>query len=174
MEGGERNDSADKRHCTIIAKTGDIDQQVSTSEFQEHSAEVTPMLISQMDAGYIKCKEHYEIANMESLRRAARPNDLAFFEGVKRFVKNVDATWSFSNEAIDTYLGANGEPMPGLRWSEAEQKLVRVKDATVDEKRLYLAQILIPAVKRKFMAIDPSKFTPEQLEEIKLSAIGSA
>lgn len=92
----------------------------------------------------------------------------------KSFVENVDAVRSFSNEVIDTYLDANGKPMPGLRWSEAEQKLVQVKDATVDEKRLYLAQSLIPAVRRKFMVIDPSKFTPEQLEEIKLSAIGSA
>lgn len=176
VEGGE-HDSVGKWCYTAIAEASNMDHQPDSSEFLEHSAEVTPllmpMLAAQVKAGQIKYSEHYDIANMESLLiTTAKPYAPTLLRGATHFVKNIGAVRSFSDEAIDAYRNAIDEPMPGLRWSEAEQKLVRVRDATVNEKRLYLIQELVPAVARRLlMMLDSAKFTLEEVEQMKPGAV---
>lgn len=166
-------------HSTISAAMLD-------SNYKTHAAEVTPMITSQANLGYITSIGQYNIANLQSLAVASKAgpflqNDAYAIKDWANLIacvasKEPGQTFEdyFPDIAIDNYRNVNGESLGGYRKAyDADGNLywqeINYKDPTLtlEDKRNLVKHKIIPKAARKLIGMLNRDITPGVLENQK-------
>lgn len=164
-------------HSTISAAMLD-------SRYKEHAAEVTPMLTSQANLGYINTIGQYHVANLQSLSVATKPgaffqNDAYAINSWAELISSLNATdpkKQFDNlikdSDIDGYRDVNGNHLKGLELIVDENgnkswKEVSANQATTEQRRNFVKHNILPRAARKLTGMLSRSITPNMSENIK-------
>ncbi len=160
---GEKTGQLRRYHSTISAA-------MLETKYKEHSAEVTPMITAQTNAGYVTTKGQYNIGNLQSLAVASKPG--SFFQNDAFAIENWgnifacvgkeddgsigSFSYYFPDAAIEYYRNVNGKALGGLRAiynDDAEQigwqELSPDESPTLEEKKNLLKHKIIPKAAAK-------------------------
>lgn len=166
-------------HSTISAAMLD-------SKYKEHAAEVTPMITSQANLGYITSIGQYNIANLQSLSVASKAgsflqNDAYAIKDWAELIASVASkepghTFEdyFPDVAVANYRNVNGESLGGYRKQYDEDgnaywQEINYKDPTLtlEEKRNFIKHKIIPKAARKLIGMLNRDMSPGVLENQK-------
>lgn len=164
-------------HSTISAAMLD-------SRYKDHAAEVTPMLTSQANLGYINTIGQYHIANLQSLSVATKPgsffqNDAYAINTWAALISSLTATEPgkrfddlISDADIEGYRDVNGGHLKGLQlvtdqngkktWQE-----IAANQATTEQRRNFVKHSILPRAARKLTGMLNRNITPNMSENIK-------
>ena len=166
-------------HSTITAA-------MLTTKYKEHAAEVTPMLTAQADNGYINTIGQYNIANLDSLIKAAKPgsflqNDAYAINSWIRMLRSLDSTKEgdrfediFPDADIANYRNVNGEFLHGMRLAHDEngnpywKKIDRNDPSiTVEDKKNFLKHNMLSKAAAKLSGMINRNISPNVLDNMK-------
>ncbi len=160
-------------HSTIAAA------MLETS-YKEHAAEVTPMITSQANSGYITSIGQYNIANLQSLSVASKAgtffqNDSYVYKDWANLVKCAfdDQLFAkyFPDEDVNNYRNVNGIHLDGFRWDEAKQAWQEINhndsSITLEDKKNFVRHKIIPKAATKMVGMLYRDLSPTVLDNMK-------
>lgn len=176
-----------KYHSTITAA-------MNETKYREHAAEVNNMLLAQIDRGFVNTPGQYNIGNLESTTKAAKPgaflqNDAYAINSWIRMINSINSTKDderfedlFPDADIANYRSVNGEYLHGARLIYDEQgnpHWERIKrtdpSITLEDKKNFLKHYIIPKAAIKLAGMINRDVSSNVLDNMKpdgLEALG--
>ena len=174
-----RNGLLRKYHSTI---TGAI----AETKYKEHAAENTPMLMAQIDHGYVTSIGQFNIANLESVTKAAKPgsflqNDAYAINSWIRMIRSLTSDTEgerfediFPDEDIANYRNVNGLYLKGMRLAHDANgnpiwKTIDRNDPslTLEDKKNFVKHSIIPKAAIKIAGMINRNLSPTVLDNMK-------
>lgn len=156
------------------------------TKYKEHAAEVTPMLTAQADHGYITTIGQYNIANLDSLTKAAKPgpflqNDAYAINSWIKMLRSVTSDTEgerfedlFPDEDIANYRNVNGLHLKGMRLAyDADGnpiwKTIDRDDPslTLEDQKNFVKHSIIPKAAIKLAGMINRNISPTVLDNMK-------
>lgn len=156
------------------------------TKYKEHAAEVTPMLTAQADHGYITTIGQYNIANLDSLTKAAKPgpflqNDSYAINSWIKMLRSVTSETEgerfedlFPDEDIANYRNVNGLHLKGMRLAyDADGnpiwKTIDRDDPslTLEDQKNFVKHSIIPKAAIKLAGMINRNISPTVLDNMK-------
>lgn len=156
-----------------------ISNAMLSTQFKQHSAEVTAMLLAQADNGFINGPHMYNIANLESFLKSSTPgdvlrNDAFTLENWQYMIESINSDESgktfedfFPDAAVANYRNVNGKRLKGLRLAEKDGELYwqeidrNDETLTVEDQKNFIKHSILPAVAKKLYSVLNRTTPPE-------------
>ena len=156
------------------------------TKYKEHAAEVTPMLTAQADNGYITTIGQYNIANLDSLTKAAKPgsflqNDSYAINSWIKMLRSVTSDVEgerfedlFPDADIANYRNVNGLHLKGMRLDHDDDgnpiwKTIDRDDPslTLEDQKNFVKHSIIPKAAIKLAGMINRNISPTVLDNMK-------
>lgn len=143
---------------------------IQNSHYRDHDVAMTPMLLAQLNNGYIHTPGQFLISAVDSFNKAAKPgplliNDPHAIQTWARIINSINSKNSgetfeelIENEDIATWLNVNGIPLKGLRhvidenghdkWEEVDRTN---KYITAEDRKNFFKHNDVPKLAKKLV-----------------------
>lgn len=161
---------------------------LQSTGFKEHMAEMTSLLLAQINAGHINSPEQMNLARIMSFVRSSKvgaflQNDSFFYKFWSRILPSINDPEKFAeffpDSEIALYRDQNGLPLDGLRlaidqdgnqyWKDISHTS---SDITIDDKRNYILHKAIPKAAAKIIGALDRKVSPSTYDNMKPENMG--